>query len=68
VVALHSTAIREATSEEVGDGRTGGCRSVPVAFGAAVAANRKARQMVAGLTKDQATLLAKFPDSLGLIA
>ena len=29
--------------------------------GPAVAANRKAQQMVAGLTKDQAALLTKFP-------
>jgi hypothetical protein len=29
--------------------------------GAAVAANRKAQQTVAGLAKDQGTLLAKFP-------
>jgi hypothetical protein len=31
------------------------------AFGPATAANRKAQDMVAGLQKDQATLLAKFP-------
>ena len=31
------------------------------ASGSAVAANRKAQEMVAGLQKDQATLLAKFP-------